>query len=173
MRVRHTRRLAGRRLIPVLSCGAVCMFQAGCQKPQPVTDRNSFIAGDGEVEVDQVASPIVPDHPLRDRMKGRWGSDGEFLVGVVPRSGDRFELDIAAGDGWVVVVNNVRWSEDALCFDVYHYYTKDIGIPGGHPFNGVVVEYELRATDNPNELTESALSEHIAEPLTTTLQRLN
>ena len=102
--------------------------------------------------VDRVkAAPNIPANPNLKNFLGSWHREGELVFTIRPvDAGGIVEFDT---DGtWDILVNNVRFEQDDLRFDVFSYYAgnEDFSAPGNatgdHPFSGVKVEYQLIAS---------------------------
>jgi hypothetical protein len=131
--------------------------------------------GDGPVAPGRVArqasAPSVPDHPLRGRFIGQWQSDGDTVLVIETLPIGTVTLRSTQEHPWQSVINNVRWSGDALHYDEYWYYVgdKDFSGPanpsGNHPFSGVRGEVALRLMGDAMRIRQTASTEHTPEPI--------
>ena len=96
--------------------------------------------------MEQVPHPYIPDHPLRSRFVGRWHDRGQLAYDIGTDDAGQVRFHDINFNGWRVVINQVEWDGDALCFDQYHY------APQAHPFNGVRNAFRISVGETDGEL---------------------
>ena len=135
--------------------GACMMYGCDRNGHQSVPDEALMMRG--ESAVDQEWDGVIPQHRLREQLLGEWADELEAEDGAVYRfvqdSDGTMRIEDADQGPWTVVINQVSWDGDVLCFDQYHYYELD------HPFNGVRCAMRIELGGDPDRMAYSMSTE--------------
>jgi len=101
--------------------------------------------------------PIVPHNDMVDKMIGKWYENGELSLIIEKSDRENVVLEIPENEIWSTVVNNIRWQEGILKFNVFMYYEgsetfEALGNGGDHPYSGIMNQYSIVPSGHPNRL---------------------